>query len=63
MLDTIITFLSTNAELLGLAVAAVYAALVAVAKLTPTQKDDNLLAKLAKPVDAVVGLLKRKKAA
>ena len=63
MFDTVITFVVTNAELIALALAAVYAALVAVAKLTPTKADDSFLEKLAKPGDWLVALLKKKKAA
>lgn len=63
LLDTVITFVVTNAELIAIALAAVYAALVAVAKLTPTKADDSFLEKLAKPVDWLVALLKKKKAA
>lgn len=58
MQDTL-AFILDHADDLSLVLLATYGAAVAIAKLTPTPKDDAFLAKIGAPVTYLASLLRR----
>ena len=59
-LAALIAWVSTNSTALATALLAVQAAAVAIVNLTPTPKDDEVMAKVYKVVEFLAGILTKK---
>jgi hypothetical protein len=57
---TFIEWVTANGDAIAAALLAAHAAAVAIVNLTPTPKDDELLAKLYKPIEWLAGVLTKK---
>jgi hypothetical protein len=55
-----IEWIITNGDAIAAALLATHAAAVAIVNLTPTPKDDEILAKLYKPIEWLAGILTKK---
>ncbi len=55
-----IEWITTNGDAIAAALLATHAAAVAIVNLTPTPKDDEILAKLYKPIEWLAGILTKK---
>lgn len=56
----IIAFLTENVEAIFVALFAIHAAALAVVNLTPTPKDDEIVAKAYKVIEALAGIFGKK---
>ncbi len=57
---TFLEWITTNGDAIAAALLATHAAAVAIVNLTPTPKDDEILAKLYKPIEWLAGILTKK---
>jgi hypothetical protein len=56
----LIEWLIANGEAVAIALLAAHGAAVAIVNLTPTPKDDEVVAKLYKPIEWLAGILSKK---
>ena len=57
---TFIEWITTNGDAIGAALLALHAAAITIVNLTPTPKDDDIVAKLYKPIEWLAGILTKK---
>jgi hypothetical protein len=55
-----IEWITTNGDAIAAALLAIHAAAVAIVNLTPTPQDDEIMAKLYKPIEWLAGILTKK---
>lgn len=61
MFQDIIAFLTENVEEIFVALFAIHAAALAIVQLTPTPKDDEIVAKVYRVIEVLAGLFSKKK--
>lgn len=57
---TFLQWIINNGDVIAAVLLAVHAAAVAIVNLTPTPKDDDIVAKLYKPIEWLAGILTKK---
>lgn len=57
---TFLEWITNNGDAIAAVLLAVHAAAVAIVNLTPTPKDDDIMAKLYKPIEWLAGILTKK---
>jgi len=55
-----IEWITANGDAIATALLAIHAAAIAIVNLTPTPKDDEIMAKLYKPIEWLAGILTKK---